>query len=687
MSPGVNCGAAVKRPGIGFAVWQRNFNWIAPGSQVVLGTDDVACPLPAGTTYSWMPGGQATRTITVTAPGPYPATQSYTLTTTSGSTVTSSTVTLAGLPNGVPLCTLSAPTTTIAVGQSLTITSSCSPAATNLYWTRYSSDTTGTATFSFAAPGGYITELISSNAAGSGQTLAAGITVVAAGPAAGSIGFATRTTSTTAGGLRPVSMTVRRTGAAASAPAATVGYACTVTTSGGAFAPAFSPAASGTLSFPTPTSTATITAALPEFTAGTTGATITCTLSNPQPAGATVDAATHTITVAAPVFAVDVIRNITPTQADVSATLRFRPQDIGSTGSVYVFAVAPSSIVTGASMLQKDARFAWRPTGGEKDTSVACVLAQLNASGQLQAVSASNIQAYVTGVLSGQGQAVTVLNGVPTANIGGATFYVGYGSSAAAMLNGGLNRSVAAIPGPVTCAPQAPQTGWWWNTAEGGRGYSLEVQGNVVFFAAYLYDVTGRATWTIAAGPTSLDGSLFVGRLESYAGGQSLSGDYHAPGLPGNLGDITLAFNDASHGSLVWPGGTVPIERFNIIPNGLGTTPLANQPENGWWWNPQESGRGYFLEWQGNTLFMAGYMYDAAGNPLWYLTTATAANLQSYAATWWQYGNGQTMTGPYVQPQQLSTNVAALTIQFQGPDIGVMTLPGNKTTTIRRYRF
>ena len=62
-----------------------------------------------------------------------------------------------------------------------------------------------------------------------------------------------------------------------------------------------------------------------------------------------------------------------------------------------------------------------------------CVLAQLSASGQLVGVSASTLQAYVTGVLSSQGTAVTILNGVPTVNIGGATFFVGYGTTAQSM--------------------------------------------------------------------------------------------------------------------------------------------------------------------------------------------------------------------------------------------------------------
>src|SRR5204863_7094254 len=202
-----------------------------------------------------------------------------------------------------------------------------------------------------------------------------------------------------------------------------------------------------------------------------------------------------------------------------------------------------------------------------------CVLAQLNSSGQLQAVSASNLQAYVTGVLTGQTQAVTILNNVPTANIGGATFYIGYGASASSMINNGINQRAVSVPGDITCDPKAPKTGWWWNPAEGGRGYSIEVAGSHVFFASYLYDRSGRATWYVGAGNTSLDGSLFTGSLDAYSRGQTLGGPYQVPTAAVSAGSLTLAFADATHGTMVWPGGSVPIERFNIVPNGTTLDP------------------------------------------------------------------------------------------------------------------
>jgi alpha-tubulin suppressor-like RCC1 family protein len=373
----------------------------------------------------------------------------------------------------------------------------------------------------------------------------------------------------------------------------------------------------------------------------------------------------------------------------VDSLAKFNAGDVGSLGSVYVFALAPANIVKGAAA-EKSAYFGHSATGATADAPVACVLAQLNLSGQLQAVSAASLQAYVTGVLSAQGQAVTVLNGVSSANIGGATFFLGYGSNATQMFNNGVNRGVVSVPGSISCQPQAPQTGWWWNTAEGGRGYSIEVQGNHLFYASYLYDVSGRATWLITTGNTSLDGSVYNGNLYSFSGGQTLGGPSSGALPPSQIaGAITLAFSDATHGTMIWPGGTVAIERFNIVPNGLTLTHASTEPEGGWWWNPQEPGRGFFLEWQGGELFMAGYMYDDAGRPIWYLSTNTtaASNPQNYSEVWRQFGSGQTLTGGYQPATQINGDVAPVAIRFSGPELGLMTLPNGRSTSIQRFRF
>jgi hypothetical protein len=391
------------------------------------------------------------------------------------------------------------------------------------------------------------------------------------------------------------------------------------------------------------------------------------------------------VSAAAPVFPMTVTGTVTPTVANVAAQIQYRPQDVGTSGNVFVFALAPASALKNA-VVSKDTHMGLVARLFPKDEPVACVLAQLNANGQLSAVTASTMQAYVSGVLGAQGQSVNILNNVATPNVAGATFFVGYGADANAMINSGLNRSAVTVPGALTCAPQAPQTGWWWNPLEGGRGFSIEAQGNSLFFAAFHYDANGRATWNVSPGPTSLGGSFFSSDLYNVTGGQPLGGAYQAPNAA-KVGPITLAFSDASHGTMTWPGGSVPIERQNLIPAGLTAPPQANVPETGWWWNPQESGRGFFIEWQNGYADIAGYMYDDNGNPVWYISVYETPNARVFSGNWWTFANGQSMGGTYRAATRTSDNFAPLSINFTGPDTAVMTLPNGRSTNLVRQRF
>ena len=373
--------------------------------------------------------------------------------------------------------------------------------------------------------------------------------------------------------------------------------------------------------------------------------------------------------------------------ATTVADLAFPARDIGKAASTFVFALAPATIVQGTAASQLSLR---AKTSAGKDTPIPCVLAQLNAAGQMVAVSSANLVAYVTGILSTQGQSVSILNGIPAINIGGATFYVGYGSSGNAMIETGTNRGILSVPGAVECKPQPPQTGWWWNPAEDGRGFSIERRGNNLFFAAFLYDASGRSTWHVATGPVSLDGAFYSGPLLTARGGQTLDGAYRGSPTLTVEGVVNLAFNTGAEGTMVWPGGTVPIQRFNIVPNGLNLPAVAAQPESGWWWNEQEPGRGFFMEWQNGTLDIAGYMYDDAGNPVWYLTVGEIGGTpaaRTFSGTWWSYSGGQTLTGSWRQNARTNSNVAPMTITFTAPDAALMTLPNGRTTALRRHRF
>ncbi|HKT79765.1 MAG TPA: hypothetical protein VJP86_06065 [Vicinamibacterales bacterium] len=212
----------------------------------------------------------------------------------------------------------------------------------------------------------------------------------------------------------------------------------------------------------------------------------------------------------------------------------------------------------------------------------------------------------------------------------------------------------------------APQTGWWWNPNESGRGFFVESHDGVTFIGAYLYDSDGHATWYVAGGMNG-DSYNYSGALYNMSKGQTLFGSYVPAVGPNIVGTITVHFTDDTHGTVTWPGGTVAIERHLF---GSGAAPF--QPATGWWWNPSESGSGYSIEVQGNNLFVVGFMYDDAGRAVWYFSAGPMASPTTYHGDVLQFAGGQTMGGPYRAPDPPST-VSTVDIEFSATDDAMLT--------------
>jgi len=221
--------------------------------------------------------------------------------------------------------------------------------------------------------------------------------------------------------------------------------------------------------------------------------------------------------------------------------------------------------------------------------------------------------------------------------------------------------------------------GWWWNPLESGRGYFLELQGPNLFFSAYFYDASGRATWLVSNDPMP-NPDVYNGRLLAVRGGQSLVGDYPPPAAIVDAGAIGLRFTDERHGTLTWPGGTVAIERQPFHSNFDEAAP----PMTGWWWNPAESGRGFSMEVQGDHMFIGAYMYDAAGNPAWYVADALMTTPTLFRGPLLQFANGQTIGGPYRAPSPAVT-AGTITVQFDNADQATVTLSDNPASTAQAF--
>jgi hypothetical protein len=233
-----------------------------------------------------------------------------------------------------------------------------------------------------------------------------------------------------------------------------------------------------------------------------------------------------------------------------------------------------------------------------------------------------------------------------------------------------------------------PQTGYWYNPAEAGRGYTIEqnaASGNV-FLATYLYSANGNPVW-YAAGPAQMSGNTFSAPLVAFDNGQSLNGAWQQAGVGQSPGNVSITFTDATDATLTWPGGTIPITRFAIVPGGLTSGPTSTQPQTGYWYNPAEAGRGYTIEVQGNTAFIAAYMYDANGNPVWYASgPATLTTNNTFEGQLIEFSGGQTLTGAYQAPTG-TANAGNITLQFTSPTAGTLTLPDGKQIPIQRFGF
>jgi hypothetical protein len=91
---------------------------------------------------------------------------------------------------------------------------------------------------------------------------------------------------------------------------------------------------------------------------------------------------------------------------------------------------------------------------------------------------------------------------------------------------------------------------------------------------------------------------------------------------------------------------------------------LAVTPEDGWWWNPAEPGRGFNIETQNGTVFVATFIYDNSGQPIWYSGSGMLNN-GILNATLMRSDSGQCVGCPYQAP---NTNAQGdIAIEFHSP--------------------
>ena len=225
-----------------------------------------------------------------------------------------------------------------------------------------------------------------------------------------------------------------------------------------------------------------------------------------------------------------------------------------------------------------------------------------------------------------------------------------------------------------------PVAGVWWNQNESGSGLGIDYQNGTLIAEVYSYLSTGPSQWYLAAG--SVTNNVFTATLGEYTGGQCISCAYSAPTLVGKDGTITITFTSPTTATADLPGGRhIQIERY------FGS-PAAGQPGSiiplaGVWWNKDESGSGFGLDYQNGALIVEVYSYLANGGSQWYLAAGPITN-NVFTATLDKYTGGQCISCTYTAPT-LTGNDGSITITFTSATTATVDLPGGRHIQIQRY--
>ena len=231
-----------------------------------------------------------------------------------------------------------------------------------------------------------------------------------------------------------------------------------------------------------------------------------------------------------------------------------------------------------------------------------------------------------------------------------------------------------------------PSDGLWsideGNPGDSGRGFQVELRGNVMVFTYYGYNADGRAQWYLAAG--NFANRSFSGSMWRYEGGTYLGGPYHAASPIESVGTVSITFSSSTKGTITLP---------NEQPKGIskyvwGSTPtIPNPPSNGLWsideGNPGDSGRGFQLELQDNVMVFTYYGYNADGTAQWYLAAGSFAN-GSFSALMYPYEGGTYLGGPYHAASPIES-VGTVSITFSSSNKGTIILPNEQPKGISKF--
>lgn len=111
-------------------------------------------------------------------------------------------------------------------------------------------------------------------------------------------------------------------------------------------------------------------------------------------------------------------------------------------------------------------------------------------------------------------------------------------------------------------------------------------------------------------------------------------------------------------------------------------------PQPGLWWNPQENGRGFTIDPQGELMVVTTFAYDNYGQMQWYYSDGPLSNGgYRWSGRLYKFNFGQPLNGGYFGTPTLQGDDGVLTLEFTSRATGFATLPGGRRIPIERMNF
>jgi hypothetical protein len=116
----------------------------------------------------------------------------------------------------------------------------------------------------------------------------------------------------------------------------------------------------------------------------------------------------------------------------------------------------------------------------------------------------------------------------------------------------------------------------------------------------------------------------------------------------------------------------------------LRTGPAADVDYSDLWWNPAESGWGMTLTQQSNVMFLALYVYDGGGAPVWYVASDCEVNSAGNGCTGTLYRtSGPDFGAAFDSSKVQAFAVGTASVSFSDQDTGVLTYTVNGAATTK----